>query len=489
MCEGLVMSLQTPEKIRTLQRKLYAKAKAEPAFRFYLLYDKVYRADILAHAYALAKANAGAPGVDGVTFDEIEAAGLERWLAGLAEELRERTYRPQPVRRVVIPKPGGGERPLGIPTIRDRVVQTAAKLVLEPIFEVDLDSEAFGYRPRRSAVDAVRRLHGHLRAGYTDVVDADLSKYFDTIPHGELLQCVARRISDRHVLALIKMWLKVPVEESTGTGGKRLTGGKGSKCGTPQGGVISPLLANIYMNRFLKYWRQNGLGQRLKAHIVVYADDLVILSRGFAQEAHEVLKDVMTRVGLTVNEAKTKLREATSERFDFLGYTFGPFWDRRTGRRYLGAAPSPKSLKRLKAKVHALTVPGNMLPWPQVCQKLNRLLRGWQATSATARWRGPTARSTGTSPTARGTSSGAGTRSPRAGPGSSRPSSCLWTARSTSSTAGRHVPPRRMPSHEVSWRAGCGKSARPVRRAGRGNGAMVPVGPQVTAPLLDSTDG
>jgi RNA-directed DNA polymerase len=143
--------------------------------------------------------------------------------------------------------------------------------------------------------------------------------------------------------------------------------------------VISPLLANIYMNRFLKYWRQNGLGQRLKAHVVVYADDLVILSRGFAQEAHEVLKDVMTRVGLTVNEAKTKLREATSERFDFLGYTFGPFWDRRTGRRYLGAAPSPKSLKRLKAKVHALTVPGNMLPWPQVCQKLNRLLRGWQA--------------------------------------------------------------------------------------------------------------
>jgi RNA-directed DNA polymerase len=373
------MSLTTPEKIETLRRKLYEKAKAEPAFRFYLLYDKVYRADILAHGYSLAKANKGAPGVDGVTFETIEAAGLEEWLAALAEELRERTYRPQPVRRVLIPKPGGGERPLGIPTIRDRVVQTAAKLVLEPIFEADLDPEAYGYRPGRSAIDAVRRVHGHLKAGYTDVVDADLSKYFDTIPHDELLQCVARRISDKHVLALIKMWLKTPVEERTGTGGKRLTGGKGSKRGTPQGGVISPLLANIYMNRFLKYWRQNGLGQRLRAHVVVYADDLVILSRRHASKAHEVLKDVMTRIGLTVNESKTKLREATTERFDFLGYTFGPYWDRRTGRRYLGAGPSPKSRQRLKAKVHALTVPGNVRPWLETRDQLNTMLGGWQA--------------------------------------------------------------------------------------------------------------
>src|SRR6516164_740432 len=286
------MSLTTPEKIETLRRKLYAKAKAEPGFRFYLLYDKIHRADILAHAYELAKANKGAPGVDGVTFETIEAAGVEGWLTALEEELRGKTYRPQPVRRVTIPKPGGGERPLGIPTIRDRVVQTAARLVLEPIFEADFNPEAYGYRPDRSALDAVRRVHGHLRAGYTDVVDADLSKYFDTIPHDELLQCVARRISDKHVLALIKMWLKTPVEERTGTGGKRLTGGKRAKCGTPQGGAISPLLANIYMNRFLKYWRLHNLGQRLKAHVVVYADDLVILSRRQAQEAHEVLKNV-----------------------------------------------------------------------------------------------------------------------------------------------------------------------------------------------------
>lgn len=371
------MSLATPDKIRTLQRKLYAKAKAEPGFRFYRLYDKVYRIDILTHAYALAKANKGASGVDGETFEMIEAAGVWEWLTALAEELRGRTYRPQPVRRVTIPKPGGGERPLGIPTIKDRVVQTAAKLVLEPIFEADLDPEAYGYRPGRSALDAVKRVHGHLRAGYTDVVDADLSKYFDTIPHDELLQCVARRISDSQVLALIKMWLKAPVEEKDGTGRKRLTGGKGSKCGTPQGGVISPLLANIYMNRFLKYWRQNGLGEKLKAHVVVYADDLVILSRGFAREAHEVLRHVMTRIGLAVNETKTKLREATSERFDFLGYAFGPYWDRRTKKRYLGAGPSPKSRKRLKAELHAITTP-NARPWPEVCDQLNNTLRGWQ---------------------------------------------------------------------------------------------------------------
>src|SRR5258708_2297610 len=349
------MNLTTPEKIETLQRKLYAKAKAEPGFRFYLLYDKIYRSDILAHAYALAKANKGAPGVDGVTFETIEAAGVEEWLAALAEELLEQTYRPQPVRRVLIPKPGGGGRPLGIPTIRDRVVQTAAKVVLEPVFEADLDPEAYGYRPGRSANDAVRRVHGHLKAGYTDVVDADLSKYFDTIPHDELLQCVARRISDKHVLALIKMWLKTPLEERTDAGGKRLTGGRGSKRGTPQGGVISPLLANIYMNRFLKHWRRNGLAQRLKAHVVVYADDLVILSRRQAGEAHQGLQDLMTRIALTVNETKTKLREATTERFDFLGYTFGPYWDRRTGKRYLGAGPSAESRQPPESKVSALT--------------------------------------------------------------------------------------------------------------------------------------
>jgi RNA-directed DNA polymerase len=237
------MSLETPEKIRTLQRKLYRKAKAEPEYRFYLLYDKICREDILRHAYALARDNAGAPGVDGESFSDVDSTGIEKWLVGLREEMLSKMYRPAPVRRVMIPKPGGGERPLGIPTIRDRVVQTAAKLVLEPIFEADLESSAYGYRPGRDATDAVKEVHRLICRGYTDVVDADLSKYFDSIPHSALLTSVARRIVDRHVLRLIKMWLKVPVEERSGDGKRRMSGGKSNTRGTPQGGVVSPMLA------------------------------------------------------------------------------------------------------------------------------------------------------------------------------------------------------------------------------------------------------
>jgi retron-type reverse transcriptase len=269
------MSLQTPGAIRTLQRNLYGKAKTEPGFRFYLLYDKVWRADILSHAYDLARANDGAPGVDGVTFDQIAADGLEDWQTRLGAELRAKTYRCQPVRRVMIPKPGGGERPLGIPTIRDRVVQTAAKLVLEPIFEADLDPAAFGYRPKRGACQAIQTVLSLLRQGYTDVVDADLSKYFDTIPHDELMQSIARRIVDSDMLRLIKQWLKAPVETTDGDGRKRMEGGRASRQGVPQGGVISPLIANLYMNRFLKYWRQTGRGEAWKAHVINYADDFV----------------------------------------------------------------------------------------------------------------------------------------------------------------------------------------------------------------------
>jgi RNA-directed DNA polymerase len=275
----LAMSLQTPGKIRTLQRKLYLKAKAEPDLRFYLLYDKIYRGDILRHAYDLMRSNNGAPGVDGVTFAAIEAQGLEEWLSGIREELKEKTYRPAPVRRVMIPKPGGkGERPLGIPTIRDRTVQAAAKLVLEPIFEADLDPSAYGYRPKRGGLDAVKEVHALICRGYTDVVDADLSKYFDTIPHRELMQSVARRIVDRDVLRLIKLWLKTPVEERDRNGRRRMSGGKHSSCGTPQGGVASPMLANVYMNRFLKYWRRSGRDSAYQAHVMSYADDFVILS-------------------------------------------------------------------------------------------------------------------------------------------------------------------------------------------------------------------
>jgi RNA-directed DNA polymerase len=243
------MSLETPIRIRMLQRKLYQKAKEEPSYRFYLLYDKMYREDVLAHAYALVRSNQGAPGVDGQSFWGIESQGLEEWLSGIRDDLRAKTYQPQAVRRVMIPKPGGGERPLGIPTIRDRVVQTAAKLLLEPIFEADFDPNAYGYRPKRSAQEAIQKVHKLLCEGYADVVDADLSKYFDTIPHSELMQCVARRIVDRDMLRLIKMWLKVPVEERDKNGKPRVSGGKGSSCGTPQGGVMTPRTQKVTWGR------------------------------------------------------------------------------------------------------------------------------------------------------------------------------------------------------------------------------------------------
>jgi RNA-directed DNA polymerase len=445
------MSLETPDKIRSLQKKLYLKAKAEPEFRFYLLYDKVWRQDILEHAYELARENDGAPGVDGVTFAAIEAAGQEEWLSGIGKALRERTYRPDPVRRVMIPKPNGGERPLGIPTIRDRVVQTAVKLVIEPIFEADLEPNAYGYRPRRSAGDAVEAVHDLLRRGYTDVVDADLTKYFDTIPHDQLMRSVARRIVDKDILRLIKMWLKAPVEETDRDGGKRLTGGKRSKQGTPQGGVISPLLANLYMNRFLKYWR-----------LTAYADDFVILSRGCAAEARGWTRAVMERLGLSLNETKTCLRNAWQDRFDFLGYSFGPHYSPRTGGRYLGTSPSKKSVTRLKARISAILQRGNSAPWGDICKKLNRVLIGWaryfdygSCTPAYCAIDHHVASRTRHLLVKRHKVSSHGTR---------------WFSDSTIFGELGIVRLRRLPVRRPPWvldeagrRAGCGKSARPVR--------------------------
>ena len=255
----------------------------------------------------------------------------------------------------------------------------AAKLVLEPILEADLEPDAYGYRPKRSAHDAIQKVHKLICEGYTDVVDADLSKYFDTIPHMELLKSVARRIVDRDVLHLIKMWLKAPVEERDENGKRRMTGGRSSRRGTPQGGIVSPMLANLYMNRFLKHWRITGKSKVFRAQVVTYADDFVILSCGHAAEALDWTRSVMTQLGLTLNETKTSIKTARKESFHFLGYTFGPHRYKPDGHWYLGASPSKKSRQRIKQKVGDLLIPGNVGEWEEVRARLNQILRGWSA--------------------------------------------------------------------------------------------------------------
>lgn len=373
------MSLEPPEKVRKLQTALHAKAKAAPGYRFYLLYDKLYREDVLAFAYRVCRANQGAAGVDHQNFTDIEAYGQERWLGELAQELRNKTYQPQAVRRVWIPKADGKPRPLGIPTIRDRVVQTAAVIVLEPIFEADLADEQYAYRPQRSALDAVRRVHRLVSTGHREVLDADLSGYFDSIPHTELLKSVARRISDRHVLHLIKMWLEMPVEEQDPRGRKvRTAQARHEHRGTPQGAPISPLLANLYMRRFVLGWKMLGHERRLKAFIVNYADDFVICCRGTAAEAGGVMRAMMAKLKLTVNESKTRVCRVPAETFDFLGYTIGRCWSPRTGRAYIGTRPSKKRIRRLCEAIHEATSPRWLLtPVEDRVITLNRMLRGW----------------------------------------------------------------------------------------------------------------
>jgi len=369
------MDLQTPQRLGKLQRKLYRKAKREPEFRFYSLFDKVCWKETLWHAWRCVRKNGGAPGVDGVTLEAIESDGIGAWLKDLREELQEGEYEASPVRRVEIPKPGGGKRPLGIPTVKDRVVQMAVKLVIEPIFEADFEDEAYGYRPERSAKEAVQEVHEHLIEGKRDVVDADLSSYFETIPHGQLMESVSRRISDGSILELIRMWLESPIVDEDDDGTRRVE--PSGREGTPQGGIVSPLLANIYFNRFLKFWRQQRLDQKLDAEIVNYADDFVIVTDGSAKAALQITRKVMEAMGLKLNEEKTKIRDVDRQELEFLGYTFGWEYDRRDGHTYLAAQPSKESRIRLKERI------GNWLkrtlsrPWEAVCQKLNQMLRGW----------------------------------------------------------------------------------------------------------------
>jgi group II intron reverse transcriptase/maturase len=387
------MSLEPPATVGKLQAALHTKAKESPQYRFYALYDKVYRADVLLYAYARCRSNGGAAGVDGQTFADIEAYGASQWLGELAQDLRRKTYLPQAVRRVWIPKADGKQRPLGIPTIRDRVVQMAAVLVLEPIFEADLPSEQHAYRAGHSALEAVRAVQGLLDQGYTEVVDADLSGYFDSIPHAELMKSVARRVSDGRVLHLVKMWLEAAVEETDERGvARRTTRNKDEGRGTPQGGVASPLLANLYMRRFVLGWKRGGHEQRLEARIVNYADDFVILTRSCAAEAASVMRDMMAKLKLTVNERKTRTCSVPEETFTFLGFTFGRQASWRTGRAYVAPAPAAKKVAAICARISGAT--SGRTVWRDEGEQvglLNRMVLGWanyfRLGYVTAAWR------------------------------------------------------------------------------------------------------
>lgn len=372
--------LTTPEAIRTLQRKLYTKAKQEPAYRFYALYDKVWRVDVLAFAYRLVRANNGSPGIDGMNFEAIEQKiGKTTFLSELARDLKDKTYRPDSVRRVMIPKADGSLRPLGIPTIRDRIAQMAVKLVIEPIFEADFCPNSFGFRPRKSAHDAVDDIADALHQGYTQVIDADLSAYFDSIPHAKLLAVVAERIVDGAILHLIKRWLKAPVigEDEGGTK-KNVGGGKANSKGTPQGGVISPLLANCYLHLLDRIWDRHQLCEKVKARIVRYADDFVVLCRGKVDVPLATVRHVLDRLGLTLNETKTRIVDARQESFNFLGFAIRVSKSWKSGKRYQHICPAPKSLAKIKERITQLTARERTpIPLEDIVGSMNATLRGW----------------------------------------------------------------------------------------------------------------
>lgn len=374
------MSLRTPiSTVEKLQTALQAKAKSAVGYRFYTLWDKVCRGDVLAEAYRRCRANGGVPGADGQSFAVIESEGVGPWLTALREELRRKEYRPQPLLRVWIPKASGGQRPLGIPAIRDRVVQMAVLLVIGPIFEVDLCDEQYGFRGGVDAKMAVRRVYYHVaERGLREVVDADLSDYFTTIPHGPLMRCLSRRIADGGVLSVVKAWLRAPVVERQGRAEQRTTAAADANRGTPQGGVISPLLANLYFRRFVLAWKQFGHERKLQARVVNYADDLVICCRpGNGPGAMAAFRHIILRLGLTVNERKTRLVRLPEESFDFLGYTVGQFHG-KAGRTFIGTRVSKKAVCKLRRRIHEETSSRWNWQTPEErVEVLNPILRGW----------------------------------------------------------------------------------------------------------------
>jgi RNA-directed DNA polymerase len=362
------------ERVQNLVNSLYQKAKQEKQFRFYVLYDKMFIPYMLREAFQHVKSNGGSAGVDGKSIADIESYGVEQYLKELGEELRKRTYKPSAVKRVMIPKPDGGERPLGIPTVKDRIAQTVCKMILEPIYEADFEENSFGFRPGRKTQDAVANVKEQLKSGKTEVLDADLSKFFDTIPHDKLMLTLQERIADPRILKLIYMWLKAPVQDKSG-----ISGGKKNDKGTPQGGVISPLLANVYlhlMDRNINNPR--SLFSMMGVKLVRYADDFVLMGNHISDEVIEKLQSLLKRMGLVLNEAKTKRVDAKEESFNFLGFTIRYSKDLFVpNKKYWEIVPSKKSEKKVRRKIWIYLASHSHLPAMVITKDLNAIIRGW----------------------------------------------------------------------------------------------------------------